>query len=43
MPPRSRYDGFYQLHDLIDNPKAPFNKYYARYHGLQSIAIDRVE
>ena len=40
---RSRYDGFYQLHDLTIYPEATANLYYARYHGLNSIAIDRVE
>ena len=40
---RSRYDGFYQLHDLTIYPDTMANMYYARYHGLDSIVVDRFE
>ena len=40
---RSSYDGFHQLHDLTIDPNAMENIYYARYHGLDAIVIDRVE
>lgn len=40
---RSRFDGFHELHDLTIDPNANANIYYARYHGLDSIVIDRVE
>lgn len=40
---RSRYDGFYQLYDLTIYPEATANVYYARYHGLDSIVIERLE
>ncbi len=38
---RSRYDGFYQLHDLTNEHNATANVYY--YHGMESIVIDRLE
>lgn len=40
---RSSYDGFHQLHDLTIDPNAMENIYYARYHGLDAIVIDRIE
>ena len=40
---RSRLDGFFELYDLTNSPNATPNKYYARYHGLESIVIDRLE
>lgn len=40
---RSRYDGFYQLHDLTIYPDATANRYFARYHGLNAVTIERME
>lgn len=40
---RSRFDGFHELHDLNIFSDSTINTYYARYHGLESISINRVE
>ncbi len=40
---RSRFDGFHQIHDLTIEVQAMENVYYARYHHLDTIVIDRIE
>lgn len=39
----SRFDAFYGLHELTDDPKYFPNVYFARYYGLNSVVVDRFE
>ncbi len=40
---RSRYDVFYDLHDLTDDPGYFPNVYFAKCYGLQTVVVDRFE
>ena len=39
----SRFDAFYGLHELTDDPEYFPNVYFARYYGLNSVVVDRFE
>ncbi len=40
---KSKYDAFYGLNELTDDTAYFPNVYYARYYGLDSVVIDRME
>ena len=40
---KSRYDAFFDLHELTDDPTYSVNVYFAKYYDLRSIAVDRYE
>ena len=40
---RSKYDAFYDIHELTYYPDVTNNVYFAKYHGFDSVAADRLE
>lgn len=40
---RSRFDCFHEIHDLSIKTDGTSNVYYARYHGLDSVSVERFE
>jgi hypothetical protein len=40
---KSRYDVFYDLHELTDDPVYFPNVFFAKYYGLEQVVVDRFE